>query len=191
MYTLFLDTHDKDVIVIIYKDGKIVGKKDIVSNNKHSQVTLPAIVEVLEDVKLDINDMENVIVVNGPGSFTGERIAVTIAKTVAYCLHTPIRTINSLLVMALSLDKEDKYVALEDRNGAFVGHFDINNKLVDKMVYLNKSSYLEYKNKNDVITEVNIDYEKVYDYVMNNIDSLNPHEVKPLYIKGISALNDK
>lgn len=191
MYTLFLDTHDKNVIVIIYKDGKIVGKKDIVSNNKHSQVTLPSIVEVLGDVKLDINDMGNVIVVNGPGSFTGERIAVTIAKTVAYCLHIPIRTIDSLLVMALNLDKEDKYVALEDRNGAFVGHFDVNNKLVDKMVYLNKSSYLEYKNKNDVITEVDIDYEKVYDYVMNNIDSLNPHEVKPLYIKGISALNDK
>lgn len=191
MYTLFLDTHDKKVIVVIYKDGKIVCDKDILSANKHSQVTIPTIVESLSEVGIDINEIGEVIVVNGPGSFTGERIAVTIAKTIAYCLNIPIRTIDSLTIMALNDEREDKYVSIEDRNGAFVGHFDGNNKLVDNMVYLNKTSYEDYKNKYEVVSDIDINFEVVYEYVINNVEPINPHLVKPLYIKGISALNDK
>ena len=55
---------------------------------------------------------------------------------------------------------------------------------------MNKSLYSEFKNNNKVIVDVDIDYEKVYEFIMT-LNSLNPHEVKPLYIKGISALNDK
>lgn len=191
MYTLFLDTHDKDVIVIIYKDGKLFKKKEVLSKSRHSQITMPTIIEVLEEANIEVNDVNNIIVVNGPGSFTGERIAVTIAKTLAYTLKVPIRTIDSLTTMAINDNRDVKVVALEDRNGAFVGEFDTNNKIVSDMVYLNKTTYEEYKTSKEVINEIEIDYEKVYDYVMNNVDEVNPHEVKPLYIKGISALNDK
>ena len=55
---------------------------------------------------------------------------------------------------------------------------------------MNKTAYNEFKSNNDVCTDVEVDYEKVFEYVMN-LKGLNPHEVKPLYIKGISALNDK
>ena len=34
------------------------------------------------------------------------------------------------------------------------------------------------------------EYEKVYEYT-SNLDSINPHNVKPLYVKGITGLNDK
>lgn len=191
MYTLYLDTHDKSVIVIILKDGKVIVKKDIVSANRHSQMTMPTLTEALSEAKIEVNDLNNIIVVNGPGSFTGERISVTIAKTIAYALKIEIRTIDSLSVLAINDDREHKCISIEDRNGAFVGEFDKDNKIVKDIVYMNKSSYEEYKNNHDVINELEIDYEKVYDYVMNNREALNPHEVKPLYIKGISALNDK
>ena len=190
MYTLFIDTHDKNVLVILYKDGKIINKKDIVSTNKHSEIAMPVLDEVISSSNIEIKDINNVIVVNGPGSFTGERIAVTIAKTIAYCLHIPIRVIDSLTILALNVNKTSKIVALEDRNGAYVGEFDEKNEKMKELQYLNKSSYEEYKSTNNVETDIEIDYELVYNYIMKT-SPLNPHEVKPLYIKGISALNGK
>ncbi len=190
MYTLFIDTHDAKVTIIIYKDGHIITKEILESQNKHSEITMPTLEKALVKAKIDINELNSVIVVNGPGSFTGERIAVTIAKTIAYCLNIPIRTLNSLLILSLNLPGANKCVALEDRNGAFVGTFDQNNNQIDEITYLNKTAYQEYKQTHQVITDVDIDYEKVYNYAIT-LNTLNPHEVKPLYIKGISALNDK
>ncbi len=190
MYTLLIDTHDKNVVLIVYKDGKVFKMKNELSQNKHSEITMPLLDELLKEVGIDVNDLGEVIVVPGPGSFTGERIAVTIAKTIAYCVHIPIRTIDSLSILAVNCSGDKKCIALEDRNGAFVGEFDSNNKLLSDIVYMNKTVYSEYKEKNDVITDVDIDYDKVYAFV-KGLKELNPHEVKPLYIKGISALNGK
>ncbi len=190
MYTLFIDTHDKNVLMILYKDGKIINKENLETKNKHSEVAMPTIDKLLKDVNVDVSELGNVIVVNGPGSFTGVRIAVTIAKTIAYALSIPIRVIDALTILATGVNTDKKVVAIEDRNGAFVGVFDSNYNTLEPLQYMNKSMYTEFKENNDVNTLVDVDYEKVYEYVMT-LKELNPHEVKPLYIKGISALDGK
>ena len=190
LYTLFIDTHDKNILIIVYKNGKIINQKNIITINKHSEVAMPAIDEILKESNIDVSDISNIIVVNGPGSFTGERIAVTIAKTFAYCLNVPIRVIDALSILSIGVDHDKKIVSIEDRNGAYVGIFDKNNNLINDIEYMSKSVYSEFKVNNDVITNVEVDYEKVFEFVMN-LKPLNPHEVKPLYIKGISALNGK
>jgi len=190
MYSLFIDTHDKSVVIILFKDGKIISIRNIESKNKHSEITMPLIDEVIKEGKIDVKDLNSVIVVNGPGSFTGERIAVTIGKTIAYLLNIPIRVIDSLKILAINVDDDTKNVAITDRNGAFVGVFDSNNQQVGELSYMNKSTYQEYCDKNKVYSEIDVDYEKVYQEAMKE-KKLNPHEVKPLYVKGISALNDK
>ncbi len=190
LYTLFIDTHDKNVLIILYKDGKIIGKENLETKNKHSEVTMPTIDQVLKDCNVDVSELGSIVVVNGPGSFTGERIAVTIAKTIAYALSIPVRTIDALTILALGVDSDKKVVALEDRNGAFVGIFDSSYNTLEPLQYMNKSTYTEFKESNEVNTLVDVDYEKVYEYVMT-LKELNPHEVKPLYIKGISALDGK
>lgn len=190
MYSLFIDTHDKNVTIILFKNGKILCKEENETNNKHSEVTMPIIERIFRENELDIKDLNSVIVVNGPGSFTGERIAVTIGKTIAYCLKVPIRAIDSLSIMALSIEGDKKVVVLEDRNGAYVGEFNKDNEKLSEFKYLSNSLYNEYKSTHNVVNNVLIDYEKVYEFVMKTKE-LNPHEVKPLYVKGISALDDK
>lgn len=190
MYSLFIDTHDKNVVIVLFKDGIVFKEKNIVSNNKHSEVTIPTLNDLLNEANIKVNDVGEVIVVNGPGSFTGERIAVTIAKTIAYCLNIPIRVIDSLTIMAIQLDTPLKVVSIEDRNGAFVGIFDENNKVKGKLEYLNKSSYSEFKKKYDVCNYVDVDYNKCYQFI-KKLKPIKAHEVKPLYVKGISALNGK
>ena len=190
MYSLFIDTHDKNVVIIIFKDGKVFKMKDIESKNRHSEITMPIIDSLFSEAKIDVKDIGEVIVVNGPGSFTGERIAVTIGKTIAYCLDVPLKMIDSLSIMAVNINDIIKYVSLPDRNGAFVGVFDKNNKRIEDFVYLNKSSYAEFVEKNNVINSVEIDYNKVY-HLVKKIKAIKPHEAKPLYVNGISALNGK
>lgn len=190
MFTLFIDTHDKNVLIILFKDNHVLCMKNIESPSRHSEITMPTIDAVLNESNIDVSELNNIIVVNGPGSFTGERIAVTIGKTIAYSLDIPIRVIDSLSILAINVDKEDKIVALEDRNGAFVGNFNKDNQAIGDFQYMNKSVYNEFKENNEVITNVEIDYEKVYDFIMQT-SPLNAHSVKPLYVKGISALNGR
>lgn len=190
MYSLYIDTHDKNVVIILFKDGKVLDMKTLSSTNKHSQITLPTIREVLDEQRLDIHDLGEIIVVNGPGSFTGERIAVTIGKTIAYALEIPIKVIDSLTVSAINV-KGDKTIAIEDKSGAYVASFDKNNRIVDDIRYLSNSVYNEYKKNNKVIVDVDIDYNKVYEYINKFIQSDSPHNVKPLYVKGITGVNDK
>ena len=190
LYTLFIDTHDKNVLIILFKDGKIISIEDLETKNKHSEVALPTIASILDNSNVDVSELNNIIVVNGPGSFTGVRIAVTIAKTIAYALSIPIRTIDALTILALGVEEDRKVVSLEDRNGAFVGVFDTNYNVIEPLQYMNKTVYNEFKLSNNVNTNVDINYENVYQYVMS-LKELNPHEVKPLYIKGISAIDGK
>ena len=49
---------------------------------------MPMIASIFDENNLDIKDLDKIIVVNGPGSFTGIRIGLSIAKTIAYALNT-------------------------------------------------------------------------------------------------------
>lgn len=190
MYSLFIDTHFSDVILILYKNGIIVDKIVLCSCLKHSLVTMPSIKDLLDRNNLQPNKLGEIIVVNGPGSFTGVRIGVTIAKAMAYSLNIPIKVIDSLLLKAVSVDSDvdEFYVSIEDKNGAYIGLFNKNKLLTgENYSYIAKNDYLKMKESNVIYNEIDIDYEKVYD-CLSKIDSVNVHSVKPLYVKNIEAL---
>ena len=179
MYSLFIDTHGKSVLIILFKDGKILEKIDIETMNKHSVVTMPSIRQILENNNCNVKDLNEILVCNGPGSFTGSRIAVTIAKTMAYSLNVPIKQVDALTIMAVNVEG-DKVVALKD----------LNNTLIDELVYMSNSEYNELCNSTNVYENVEVDYEVLYSY-LSKLEYTNVHEIKPIYVKGISALNDK
>ena len=76
--------------VPVWKNMSPFEKIDIETINKHSVVTMPSIRTILNNNNIDVKELNEIIVCNGPGSFTGSRIAVTIAKTMAYSLNIPI-----------------------------------------------------------------------------------------------------
>lgn len=180
MKTLFIDTHLNDIIVILLEDGKIVDKKEVINKRNNSEFMFPAIVEVIDGKKID-----EIIVVNGPGSFTGVRLGVTIAKTLAYTLNIPIKTITALKVMAISTSS--KKVAIDDNNGYYVGYFDNDYKETEESKYISKDIEIDLA---DFELNYKIDAEKVYAY-MKTVESINPHSVNPIYIKKIGVEIDK
>lgn len=182
MYSLYIDTHFLDVIICLFKDGRLLEKIEKKSTFKHSIITMPAIREIIDNNSITIKDIGEIIIVNGPGSFTGVRIGVTIGKTMAYSLNIPIKVIDALKVMYLCDDKANNVYAILEKNGAFIASFDSN-----EYKYIPMSEYREFKETNHVVEDVCIDYEKLYNYI-KDIESENVHNIKPLYIKNIEVM---
>ena len=170
MYTLFIDTHLWDILIYLLKDGEVVDKECVINKKNNSEYIFPSIVKVIDGIKLS-----EIIVVNGPGSFTGVRLGVTVAKTLAYTLNIPIKTVTALECMAVSNNVHK--VAFSDSNGYYVGNFDKTFNLIGDYTYLKDQDY-------------NIDVEKIYAFLKNR-KNINPHQVKPIYIKKIGVEIDK
>lgn len=192
MYTLFLDTHDAEIVIALYKDNKIVDKVNKVSSRNHSDFTIPMLNELLNANHISVHDLGQIFVVNGPGSFTGVRLGVTIAKTLAYTLNIPIKTVTSLEMYAISnKEKNNKLVVIHDLKGVFGGLFKENNELIGEYFYKSNEEYQEYikesVGKFIVVEPCEIDFNYLYEF-MNTKESILAHQVNPLYIKVIEAL---
>lgn len=102
MNTLAIDTSTNVLGIGVANDEQIIG--EYISNIKrnHSTRVLPAIDFLLKDCNMSLNDIDKIVVANGPGSYTGLRIGVTIGKTLAWTLNLPIVGVSSLQLMAAS-----------------------------------------------------------------------------------------
>lgn len=100
MIWLGIDTANAPLSVAIVKDGNIVA--EVVQNIKltHSIGAMPAIKEVIKKAGMTPAEIDAVAVSEGPGSYTGVRIGVTIAKTLAWSLQKPLVGISSLKALA-------------------------------------------------------------------------------------------
>lgn len=177
---LFIDTHD-ELITIALKNNEDLFIKTKVSEYAHSVYTMPMIEEVFKENNLNIKDLEKIIVVNGPGSFTGIRIGLSIAKTLAYALNISINTISSLTAYLVSNETNDnKKAVIEDNKGYYVSVFDKDNNIVVEETYCEEDTY-DYP-----LVEEKLDVEKIIDYC-KDMKSENPHFVKANYIKKIEV----
>lgn len=193
MYTLFISTFDKIITIGLLKNGEIIEKLEQESSKNHSIYTMPMIDKILKNNELLPSYLTEIIVVNGPGSFTGVRIGVTIAKTLAYTLNIPIKTITSLEAYSVSNETDNnKLITISDLKGKYIGFFNKDNVLIEDYKYLKNNEYEEYiKDKENYLINCNtFDLIKIYKYLKNK-ESTNPHIVNPIYIKGIDALNGK
>lgn len=134
MITLTIDTSNDILGIAILKDGVLVGQKVTQVNQDHSSRLMPAIVELLSTLNIKQTDLNQIIVAKGPGSFTGIRIGVTIAKSLAWALDIPVIGVSSLKALAYQGALTNKLICSffdARRDNVFVGIYQmIDNKLV-------------------------------------------------------------
>lgn len=194
MLSLFIDTHDKDIVLALYQNGILLDKNIKTSERNHSDYTMPMIQELLVKNNITIHDINEILVINGPGSFTGVRLGVTIAKTLAYTLNIPIKSMTSLEMYALGYKSDiDKLVSINDVKGVFAGLFSNDNKLIGDLFYKSNEEYEKYIKENNleenIVNEKNIDFELIYKQFESK-EELIAHNVNPIYIKVIEALKN-
>ncbi|ALA70602.1 hypothetical protein GT50_10750 [Geobacillus stearothermophilus 10] len=100
MKVLGIDTSNMPLGIALV-DGDVV-KGEFITNVKkdHSSRAMPAIELLLRRCDVAPKDLDLIVVAKGPGSYTGVRIGVTIAKTLAWSLGIPIAGVSSLEVLA-------------------------------------------------------------------------------------------
>ncbi len=176
MYTLFLDTHGSEIIVSLF-DGDRLFQKRQESEYSHAKFLCPMIDSLLKENNLTVKNINEIVVINGPGSFTGLRIGLSVAKVMAYSLNIPIKVISTLKACLISDEIDDKKMAvIEDNKGYYICINGLDEKYVEDI-----SSYNDYR----VVPE-KIDVRKVINY-SKNIETVNSHLVRANYVKLIEA----
>lgn len=96
MNILVIDTSNHVLGIAIMKNDQVVGQ--IMTNLKknHSVRLMPAIEKLMAEVEMSVDELDRIAVAKGPGSYTGVRIGLTTAKTLAWALGTPVVGVSSL-----------------------------------------------------------------------------------------------
>lgn len=93
---LFIDTSTENALVGIEKDGVVLGVENNNLQKEHASFLHPAIESLLKINNLTINNFNAIAIANGPGSYTGLRVAMATAKGLCFALQIPLITISSL-----------------------------------------------------------------------------------------------
>lgn len=132
MKTLCLDSAHKYLIIVLYEDGKLVGKVEKLSWKKQSETIFPELVKLMEEARWTPDDIDEVVISDGPGSYTGVRIAMTIAKVFCTRKQKPLYTISTLQLYAGIC--EDAFVMLDARSNraycAIINQGDVKEEMI-------------------------------------------------------------
>lgn len=87
---LFIDTATEKTRIALVEKDKVVIQKSWISKHNQSQELLPEIDKLLKRQKIKLSALKGVVVVKGPGSFTGLRVGVSIANALVWSLNIPV-----------------------------------------------------------------------------------------------------
>lgn len=96
MTSLLIDSCTEHGIVTLFSDGKILFNGEIPVGNHSSKFMMPEVDKGLRQLGLKVRNLKYIAVSVGPGSYTGIRIGVVIAKTLAYAGEVPLVSFSSL-----------------------------------------------------------------------------------------------
>lgn len=137
MKVLAIDTSNQPLLVALAENGQIVSSFKTNKPKNHSVDLLPAVQNLLKEAGWSLQDLDQIAVAKGPGSFTGLRIGLTVGKVLADTLDKPLLAISSLQSLArqIQLVEKPKTVVL--------ALFDARNDNVFAGAYLGEQVVLE------------------------------------------------
>ena len=100
MITLCMDTSTQYLVIALIRDDQIVAKFQEKCWKKQSEELFPRLMDLMKEAGLEPEDIGQVVVSEGPGSYTGVRIAMTVAKVFCAMRNLPIATVGTLQLFA-------------------------------------------------------------------------------------------
>lgn len=129
MYKLVMDTASDYYYLAILNDFNILSERYEKGFSNHSETLMPNLEGMLLNNNISLKDIKEVYVGIGPGSYTGERIAVVIAKMLAEMNEIQLYKFSTLALIASSKTGE-VYPYIDARRGnAYIAHFDNHDNL--------------------------------------------------------------
>ncbi len=198
----YIDTSSSFLYSGIVSNNKLIS---FIKKNYNKDLSKYALVEIenlFKKANFEPSNIDKIIVVSGPGSFTGIRIGMTFAKIFAWSLKKEITTITSLDAMATSCESNKIKVPVIDARRGFVyaGVYKAQDvilenqyiKLNDLKNYLDtlNEEYIFISNDDKLPIENKIKYDpnilKIVE-IFKDKKNINPHLVEPDYLKQTEA----
>ncbi|WP_243343974.1 tRNA (adenosine(37)-N6)-threonylcarbamoyltransferase complex dimerization subunit type 1 TsaB [Anaerococcus sp. AGMB09787] len=117
MNILAIDTSTMISTVTIADENEIIGDFNVNQQKTHSESMVPMIETLLGLLGMEIADIDKFVIAKGPGSFTGLRIGMTIAKTLAQVYKKDLIPISTLLALANNSSSDRVKVPMIDARG--------------------------------------------------------------------------
>ena len=99
MYSILLDSSNTSLSVGFEKEGQLVCYTSYEAWQEQSEHMIPEINKLMEEYGISRKDISKIVVAIGPGSYTGVRIALTIAKVMALALNIHLYPVSSLRIL--------------------------------------------------------------------------------------------
>lgn len=189
--TLIIDTATKYIYLSLVIDGQVKQTVYQEGINNHSVTIIPKLNDILEKEGLKLNELNEIIVGIGPGSYTGVRIGVTVAKMIGYLNNTKVYEVSSLALIASASNAEYVIPYVDARRGnAFMSLFKQTDGVLEYLVSDTLDNMEEFKESCDFN----------YDFISDGIPQIekilksdllkevkNVHELKPNYLRITEA----
>lgn len=193
MNYILLDSSFSDLSVGLKKGRKLIDQISYPCFQRQSEFMVYEINNLLKRNHLTMKDINGIVTSIGPGSYTGIRISLTIAKVASLTLKIPIYPLSSLEINKV-MDKDSIVLFNARANRSYIASFSKNKRLLKDQVMYNEevnkyikshsrfaisgdASYLNIKStKVNVLENMSI--------LMNEVKPIkNPHLIKPIYLK--------
>lgn len=123
------------------KNGELLALREDLQGQMHGKILTVFIVELFRESGLSVKQLDAVAVSMGPGSYTGLRIGVSVAKGIAYAGNLPLIALSTLQAMALGAceqinpDNQDWLCPMIDarRMEVYTALYDIKNQLLQNI----------------------------------------------------------
>lgn len=199
MKTIIMDTSNTYLVVALYEDDRCLEAIQEQGNKKQSEYAIIYLQQLLQKHNTEMLEIEEMIITIGPGSYTGERVALTIAKTLAATTTIKVKAVSSLaayagMKKAISvLDARSKkiYVGVYENGQSIVADqlIDIDNfadfyKEYQDYSIVGDGELVGFTNQEVNLSDTIFTIAKTLDYI-TNVDVLVPHYIKEVEAKKI------
>ena len=192
MITILLDSSNTNLSVGLAKDNLLLDYISYEAWQRQSEYMIPELDKLLAKYGVKKEDISDVIVANGPGSYTGVRIAITIAKVIATALNVNLYAVSSLRVQKDC--KNPSICLINARSGrSYIGVYRDQETLLEDCIMKNDEVLKYIKEHPDYSVCGDVKYLGLEGKETNNIQeminlksclaSINPLSLKPVYMK--------
>ena len=123
MISLCMDSAYKQLVLGLYKEDALLAGISLEAFKKQSETIFAELNKILEQANLDYKDIDRVVITRGPGSYTGIRIAMTIAKVLCSQMHKELYTISTMQLYA-GLEPSANVILDARSHRAYVAHLE-------------------------------------------------------------------
>ena len=192
MYKVLLDSSNTNLSVGIARDNLLLESISYEAWQQQSEYMIPELNKLLEKYDVKKEEIFAVMVAKGPGSYTGVRIAITIAKTIAVALGCKLYAVSSLRVQKDG--KNPSICLINARSGrSYIGVYEGNETLLEDQIMKNDEVLKYIADHPSFSVCGDVKYLGLETKETNNIeemlsliealDDVNPLSLKPVYMK--------